>query len=201
MSEESTILPAALRTGLLCDTEILDLCKHQAMISPCVSEQVRKDCISYGISSYGYDIRVAGRFKIFTNIHTGIIDPKDFDDSIFIEVNKKKGEACIIPPNSFVLAESMETFRIPNDILGICTGKSTLARCGLSVPMTPLEPGWEGVLTIEVSNTTPLPSKIYAEEGIAQILFIRGASPCAVSYADKKGKYQHQKGLTLPRIA
>ncbi len=201
MSEDSTNLTTVLKTGLLCDTEIIELCKSQKMVSPFVDHQVRKDCISYGVSSYGYDIRVAGHFKIFTNTHSGVIDPKNFDDSIFVEVDKKVGEDCIIPPNSFVLAESIETFRIPNDILGLCTGKSTLARCGLSVPMTPLEPGWEGILTIEVSNTTPLPAKIYAGEGIAQILFIRGASPCATSYADKGGKYQHQEGLTLPRIA
>lgn len=187
-------------TGLLCDWEIISLCEEEHMITPFVNKQVGEKCISYGVSSYGYDIRVAQHFKIFTNIHTGVIDPKNFDDSIFVEVDKEPGEACIIPPNSFVLAESVETFRIPSDILGICTGKSTLARCGLAVPMTPLEPGWEGVLTIEVSNTTPLPAKIYAGEGIAQILFFRGASQCATSYADKKGKYQHQEGLTLPKV-
>lgn len=191
-----------LLSGLLSDKEIIKLCEEQGLVRPFEVEQVSNGCVSYGVSSYGYDIRVGTHFKIMGPQLGGnkIIDPKNFDDSVFVEIHKEKGEACHIPPNSFALAESIETFRIPNDILGICMGKSTLARCGLSVPITPLEPGWEGILTIEVSNTTPLPAKIYAGEGIAQILFIRGAQKCSVSYADKKGKYQHQKGLTLPRI-
>jgi len=153
--------------------------------------------VSDGLSSYGYDIRVADEFKIFTNINHTIVDPKDFDPRSFVDF---KGEQCIIPPNSFALARTVEYFRIPRDVIVCCIGKSTYARCGIIVNVTPLEPEWEGIVTLEVSNTTPLPARIYAGEGIAQFLFFEGDEPCETSYADKKGKYQAQQGLTLPRL-
>lgn len=169
----------------------------KGMIEPFSEDQVREGVISFGVSSYGYDMRIADEFKIFTNINNTIVDPKNFDPKSFVDF---KGEVCIIPPNSFALGYSVEYFRIPRDVLVICLGKSTYARCGIVVNVTPLEPEWEGHVTIEVSNTTPLPAKIYANEGIAQLLFLGGEEICQVSYADKAGKYQAQRGITLPRI-
>ena len=170
----------------------------KGMIEPFVEEQISKGVISYGLSSYGYDIRVANEFRIFTNVNATIVDPKHFDPKSLVEV---KGDHCIIPPNSFCLARSVEYFRIPRDVLAICLGKSTLARCGIIVNITPLEPEWEGYITIEISNTSPLPAKIYAGEGIAQVIFLKAEEPCEVSYADKRGKYQKQtQGIVLPRV-
>jgi dCTP deaminase len=167
------------------------------MIEPFEDRQVRAGVISYGLSSYGYDIRVADEFKVFTNINSTVVDPKNFDARSFVDV---KADVCIIPPNSFALAKTVEYFRIPRDVLTVCVGKSTYARCGLIVNVTPFEPEWEGYVTLEISNTTPLPAKVYANEGISQVLFFQGDEPCEVSYADKKGKYQKQQGLTLPRM-
>jgi len=167
------------------------------MIEPFVETQKREGVISYGLSSYGYDARVADEFKIFTNVHSAVIDPKDFSAESFVD---RKTDVCVIPPNSFALARTIEYFRIPRDVLVICLGKSTYARCGIIVNVTPLEPEWEGQVTIEISNTTPLPAKIHANEGICQFLFLRGESPCETSYADKAGKYMHQRGVALPRL-
>ena len=169
----------------------------KGMIKPFVNKQVRKGKISYGLSSYGYDARVSNEFKIFTNVNSEIVDPKNFKSSNFITKNSSE---CIIPPNSFVLARTVEYFKIPKNVLVICLGKSTYARCGIIVNVTPLEPGWEGHVTLEFSNTTPLPAKIYANEGVAQFVFIKGNEDPAVSYADRNGKYQGQKGVTLPKI-
>jgi len=169
----------------------------EGMISPFEESQVRNDVISYGVSSYGYDLRVGDEYKIFTNINNVIVDPKKFEPKSFIDF---KGEYCIIPPNSFALAKSVEYFKIPRNILTICLGKSTYARCGIIVNVTPFEPEWEGIVTIEISNTTPLPAKIYSNEGIAQVLFFEADEECEVSYADKKGKYQSQVGITLPKL-
>lgn len=169
----------------------------RGMIEP-FSESLKKEgCISYGVSSYGYDVRVGDEFKIFTNINNTVVDPKAFDTKSFVDF---KGSVCIIPPNSFVLASSFEYFRIPRDVLVICLGKSTYARCGLVVNVTPLEPEWEGHITMEISNTTPLPAKVYANEGIAQLVFIQASEICEISYKDRAGKYQAQKGITLPRL-
>jgi dCTP deaminase len=170
--------------------------EHQ-IIEPFVDEQMREGVISYGVSSYGYDIRVADEFKVFTNIYNTVVDPKSFDPRSFVDM---KADVCIIPPNSFALARTIEYFRIPRDVLTVCLGKSTYARCGIIVNVTPFEPEWEGHVTIEISNTTPLPAKIYANEGIAQVLFFQSDEPCEVSYRDKKGKYQAQTGVTLPKI-
>ena len=173
------------------------------MIEPFVEAQVRqadaqgRRVISYGVSSYGYDMRVAPEFKIFSNALSAIVDPKDFDPKCFVEY---EGEVCIVPPNSFALARSVEYFRIPREVLTICVGKSTYARCGIITNVTPFEPEWEGHVTPEISNTTPLPAKIYANEGIAQVLFFESDEPCEVSYRDKAGKYQKQRGITLPRL-
>ncbi len=169
----------------------------KGMITPFAEEQVREGVISYGISSYGYDMRIADEFKIFTNINSTVVDPKRFDPNSFVDF---KGEVCVIPPNSFALASSVEYFRIPRDTIVICLGKSTYARCGIVVNVTPLEPEWEGHVTIEISNTTPLPARIYANEGIAQLIFLGAEEVCRSSYADKTGKYQAQKGITLPKI-
>ncbi len=170
--------------------------QHQ-MIVPFEERQVRKGVISYGLSSYGYDIRVANEFKIFTNVNSTIVDPKNFDEQSFVDF---KGEVCIVPPNSFALARTVEYFKIPRNVLTICLGKSTYARCGVIVNVTPFEPEWEGFATLEISNTTPLPAKIYANEGIAQVVFFESDEPCEISYADKKGKYQAQQDITLPKI-
>ena len=167
------------------------------MIEPFVENQVRNGVVSYGLSSYGYDIRVADEFKVFTNINTTVIDPKSFDPRSFVDL---KAPVCIVPPNSFALARTVEYFRIPRDVLTICLGKSTYARCGIIVNVTPFEPEWEGTATLEISNTTPLPARIYANEGIAQVLFFQSDEPCTTSYADKKGKYQAQQVVTLPKI-
>jgi dCTP deaminase len=167
------------------------------MISPFNEKQVRDGVISYGLSSYGYDLRVADEFKIFTNVNSTTVDPKHFDERSFVSL---QSECCIVPPNSFALARSVEYFKIPRDVLTICVGKSTYARCGIIVNVTPFEPEWEGFVTLEISNSTPLPAKIYANEGLCQILFFQSDEPCETSYADKKGKYQGQKGIVLPKL-
>jgi dCTP deaminase len=179
------------------DSWIRRMALERRMIEPFEEKQVRDGVISYGLSSYGYDIRIADEFKIFTNINSSVVDPKRFDPKSFVDF---KGEVCIIPPNSFALARTVEYFRIPRNVITICLGKSTYARCGIIVNVTPFEPEWEGIVTLEVSNTTPLPAKIYAGEGIAQVLFFESDEVCETSYADKKGKYQAQKTLTLPKI-
>ena len=182
------------------DNWIRRMAQSHAMIEPFEPEQVRtvndQKVISYGTSSYGYDVRCADEFKIFTNINSAIVDPKRFDASSFVDV---RGSVCIIPPNSFALARTVEYFRIPRSVLTICLGKSTYARCGIIVNVTPLEPEWEGHVTLEFSNTTPLPAKIYANEGVAQMLFFESEEVCATSYADREGKYQGQRGVTLPK--
>jgi dCTP deaminase len=179
------------------DRWITRMAREHQMIEPFVDDQVRQGVISYGVSSYGYDVRVGDDFKVFTNVYNTVVDPKNFDSKSFVDI---KADVCIIPPNSFALASTIEYFRIPRDILTVCLGKSTYARCGIIVNVTPFEPEWEGHVTIEISNTTPLPAKIYANEGIAQVLFFQGDEPCARSYKDKKGKYQAQRGVTLPRL-
>jgi len=167
------------------------------MIEPFSEKQVREGVISYGLSSYGYDLRVSNEFKIFTNVNSAIIDPKNFDEKSFVSV---EADTIIVPPNSFALARSIEYFRIPRDVLTICVGKSTYARCGIIVNVTPFEPEWEGYVTLEISNTTPLPARIYANEGLCQILFFQSDEVCEVSYGDRKGKYQGQHGITLPKL-
>ena len=179
------------------DAWIKRMASEHGMIEPFVEGQVREGVVSYGVSSYGYDIRVADEFKVFTNINTTLIAPKSFDPRSFVDL---KAPVCIVPPNSFALARTVEYFRIPRDVLTVCLGKSTYARCGIIVNVTPFEPEWEGTATLEISNTTPLPAKIYANEGIAQVLFFQSDEPCLTSYADKKGKYQAQKLVTLPKI-
>jgi len=179
------------------DKWIIKMAESHEMISPFESKQVRGNSISYGVSSYGYDARVADEFKIFTNVNSEVVDPKNFKSTNFISKNSKE---CIIPPNSFCLATTVEYFKIPKDILVICLGKSTYARCGIIVNVTPLEPGWEGHVTLEFSNTTPLPAKIYANEGVAQFIFLKGSEVPGVTYADRKGKYMGQKGVTLPKV-
>ena len=179
------------------DRWIRKMALEQGMINPFSEKQVREGVISYGLSSYGYDLRVADEFKIFTNVNSTTVDPKKFDERSFVNITS---DVCIVPPNSFALARSVEYFKIPRSILTICVGKSTYARCGIIVNVTPFEPEWEGHVTIEISNTTPLPAKIYANEGIAQVLFFQSDEPCERSYKDKKGKYQAQRGVTLPRI-
>jgi dCTP deaminase len=183
--------------GIKADSWIRKMAQEQRMIEPFVENQVREGVVSYGLSSYGYDIRVADEFKIFTNVFSAIVDPKKFDERSMIDF---KGDVCVIPPNSFALARTIEYFRIPRSILTICVGKSTYARCGIIVNVTPFEPEWEGFVTLEISNTTPLPAKIYANEGIAQVLFFDGEDVCEISYADRKGKYQHQQSILLPRL-
>ncbi|MBI5935381.1 MAG: dCTP deaminase [Chloroflexi bacterium] len=183
--------------GLKPDHWIRKMALEHKMIEPFVEGQVRDRVISYGVSSYGYDIRVANEFMIFTNVHSAIVDPKNFDPKSMFEF---KGDVCIIPPNSFALARTVEYFRIPRSVLTVCLGKSTYARCGLIVNVTPFEPEWRGYVTLEISNTTPLPAKIYANEGIAQVLFFEADEVCEVSYADKKGKYQNQKSIVLPKL-
>ena len=179
------------------DKWIKKMAINHKMIEPFEDKQIRGNSISYGVSSYGYDARVGNEFKIFTNVNTEIVDPKNFKPTSFVT---KKSTECIIPPNSFVLASTVEYFRIPNDVLVICLGKSTYARCGIIVNVTPLEPGWEGHVTLEFSNTTPLPAKIYANEGVAQFVFIRGNEKPEITYAKRKGKYMKQKGVTLPKV-
>jgi dCTP deaminase len=179
------------------DRWIRKMATEHDMINPFSEKQVREGVISFGLSSYGYDLRVADEFKIFTNVNSTIVDPKKFDERSFVSV---ESDVCIVPPNSFALARSVEYFKIPRDVLTICVGKSTYARCGIIVNVTPLEPEWEGTVTLEFSNTTPLPAKIYADEGACQFLFLKGESQCEVSYADRKGKYMNQRGVTLPRV-
>ncbi|HJQ58091.1 MAG TPA: dCTP deaminase [Vineibacter sp.] len=183
--------------AIMSDRWIRKMALEQGMIEPYVDAQKRDGVISYGVSSYGYDARVGGQFKIFTNVDSAVVDPKNFTANSFVD---RQTEVCIIPPNSFALASTVEYFRIPRDVLVICVGKSTYARCGIIVNVTPLEPEWEGHVTLEFSNTTPLPAKVYANEGACQFLFLRGDEPCEVSYRDKAGKYQGQRGVTLPRI-
>ena len=179
------------------DRWIKKMALEHGMISPFEASQVRKGVVSYGVSSYGYDIRVADEFKIFTNINSTLIDPKDFDPKSFVDL---KADVCIVPPNSFALARTVEYFKIPRNVITLCLGKSTYARCGIIVNVTPFEPEWEGIVTLEVSNTTPLPAKIYANEGIAQVLFFESDEPCETSYKDRAGKYQKQVGITLPKL-
>ncbi len=183
--------------GLKPDHWIRKMALEQRMIEPFVEGQVRDGVISYGLSSYGYDIRVADEFKIFTNVFSAVVDPKNFDPKSMVDY---RGEVCVIPPNSFALARTVEYFRIPRNVLTVCVGKSTYARCGIIVNVTPFEPEWEGYVTLEISNTTPLPARIYANEGIAQVLFFEADEVCQVSYADKKGKYQQQKTIVLPKL-
>ena len=182
---------------ILSDRWIRRMAQEKGMIEPFVDAQKREGVISYGLSSYGYDARVGNDFKIFTNVNSAVVDPKNFDQQSFVDRNT---DVCVIPPNSFALARTVEYFRIPRDVLVICVGKSTYARCGIIVNVTPLEPEWEGHVTLEFSNTTPLPAKIYANEGACQFLFLQGNEPCEVSYRDKAGKYQGQRGVTLPKI-
>ena len=182
--------------AIMSDRWIRRMAKEQGMIEPFVEAQKRDGTISYGLSSYGYDARVAEDFKIFTNVNSVTVDPKAFSDDGFVD---RKSDVCVIPPNSFVLARTVEYFRIPRNVLTICLGKSTYARCGIIVNVTPLEPEWEGHVTLEFSNTTPLPAKIYANEGVAQMLFLESDEVCETSYKDRGGKYQGQKGVTLPK--
>lgn len=182
--------------GIMPDTWIREQAK-QGMIAPFEERMKREGIISYGLSSYGYDCRVSDEFMIFTNVDNAVVDPKNFSPASFVT---RKTDICIIPPNSFVLARTVETFKVPRDVLVVCLGKSTYARCGLIVNVTPLEPEWQGQVTLEISNTTPLPAKVYANEGIAQFLFFKGDTICEVSYADRAGKYMDQKGVTLPRM-
>jgi dCTP deaminase len=179
------------------DRWIKRMALEHGMIEPFEDRQVREGIVSFGLSSYGYDIRVADEFKIFTNINNTVVDPKNFDPRSFVDM---RTDICIVPPNSFALARTIEYFRIPRDVLTVCLGKSTYARCGIIVNVTPFEPEWEGFVTLEISNTTPLPAKIYANEGIAQVLFFRGEEEPEISYKDKGGKYQSQVGVTLPKI-
>ncbi len=183
--------------SLKSDTWIRRMALEHEMISPFAERQVREGCISYGLSSYGYDLRVSDEFKIFTNVNTTIVDPKNFDERSFVTIHS---DCAVIPPNSFALARSVEYFRIPRDVLTICVGKSTYARCGIIVNVTPFEPEWEGFVTLEISNTTPLPAKIYANEGLCQIVFFQSDEPCEISYKDRKGKYQAQTGIVLPKL-
>jgi len=183
--------------GLKPDHWITKMATEHKMIEPFAPGQVREGVVSYGVSSYGYDIRVADEFKIFTNVYSAIVDPKHFDSRSMVDY---KGNVCVIPPNSFALARTVEYLRIPRGVLTICLGKSTYARCGIIVNVTPFEPEWHGYVTLEISNTTPLPAKIYANEGIAQVLFFEADEECQVSYADKKGKYQNQQSIELPKL-
>ena len=191
--------------GVQPDSWIRRMALERGMIEPFAERQVRQreggtgdnTLISYGVSSYGYDLRVSDEFKVFTNVFNTVVDPKHFDEKSFVDLQT---DVCIVPPNSFALARSVEYFRIPRDILTVCLGKSTYARCGIIVNVTPFEPEWEGHVTLEISNTTPLPAKIYANEGLAQVIFLQAATPCEVSYADRKGKYQGQRGITTPRL-
>lgn len=183
--------------GLKADHWIKKMALTTHMIEPFEEGQIREGVISYGTSSYGYDIRVADEYKIFTNIYSAVVDPKHFDSRSMVDF---KGDICVIPPNSFALARTVEYFRIPRNVMTICLGKSTYTRCGIIVNVTPFEPEWEGFVTLEISNTTPLPARIYSNEGIAQVLFFEGDEPCDISYADKKGKYQKQQSIALPKL-
>jgi dCTP deaminase len=187
--------------GIKSDSWIKRMAQKEGMIEPFCAQQVKQaesghKVISYGLSSYGYDLRVSNEFKVFTNVFNTMVDPKAFDEKSFVDIET---DICIVPPNSFALARSVDYFRIPRDVLTICLGKSTYARCGIIVNVTPLEPEWEGHVTLEISNTTPLPARIYAQEGLAQVLFIGGDETCEISYADRAGKYMHQRGITIPK--
>lgn len=196
--DQTEIVPAeAAMPGIMPDHWIREMAQNHGMIEPFVEAQKREGNISYGLSSYGYDSRCSDEFMIFTNVDNAVVDPKNFSNQSFVE---RKTDVCVIPPNSFVLTRTVEYFRIPKDVLVVCLGKSTYARCGLIVNVTPLEPGWEGHVTLEISNTTPLPAKVYANEGVAQFLFFKGSSPCEVAYSDREGKYMKQRGVTLPRL-
>jgi dCTP deaminase len=179
------------------DRWIREMAQTRQMIDPFCEKQMREGVISYGLSSYGYDLRVADEFKIFTNVNSAVVDPKKFDERSFVSI---RADSIMVPPNSFALARSVEYFKIPRDVLTLCVGKSTYARCGIIVNVTPFEPEWEGFVTLEISNSTPLPAKIYANEGLCQILFFQGDEPCQVSYKDKHGKYQNQTGIVLPKL-
>lgn len=183
--------------GIKADRWIREMAQTKGMIEPFEEKLVSKGKISYGLSSYGYDLRVSNKFKIFTNVNNTIVDPKAFDENSFLDF---EGDVCTVPPNSFALASSVEYFKIPENVIAICLGKSTYARCGIIVNVTPFEPGWEGYVTLEISNTTPLPCRIYANEGLCQVLFFEGDEPCETTYASRSGKYQAQKGIVLPRI-
>ena len=183
--------------SVLSDRWIKKMAMEQGMIKPFISEQTRGKVISYGLSSFGYDARVSDEFKVFTNVNNALVDPKNFSEASFIE---RKADSCIIPPNSFVLARTVEYFKIPRDVLVICLGKSTYARCGIIVNVTPLEPEWEGHVTLEFSNTTPLPARVYANEGACQFLFLKGDIACDISYLERSGKYMGQRGVTLPKL-
>jgi dCTP deaminase len=183
--------------GLKPDHWIRKMAQEHGMIEPFSDSLKREGVISYGLSSYGYDLRITDEFKVFTNVYNAVVDPKAFDDRSFVHI---QANCCLVPPNSFALARSIEYFRIPRDVLTLCVGKSTYARCGIIVNVTPFEPEWEGHVTLEISNTTPLPAKIYAGEGLAQVLFLAANEPCETSYADRGGKYQAQRGITVPRI-
>lgn len=183
--------------ALLSDKWIREKSKEKKMIEPFIEGQVREGVVSYGLSSYGYDLRVANEFKVFTNVYNTVVDPKNFNEDSFVDIN---ADTCIIPPNSFALARSVEYFRIPRNVLTICLGKSTYARCGIIVNVTPFEPEWEGHVTLEISNTTPLPAKVYAGEGLAQVLFFEAKEECEISYKDRKGKYMSQTNVTYPMV-
>ncbi len=195
MGADKNEAPPAM--AIMPDHWIRRMALERGMIEPFVDRQQREGRISFGLSSYGYDARLAPEFKIFTNVDNALVDPKAFSAQSFVE---REGPSCVVPPNSFALARTIEYFRIPRDILVICLGKSTYARCGIIVNVTPLEPEWEGHVTLEISNTTPLPARVYAQEGICQFLFLKGESPPEVSYADRGGKYMRQRGVTLPRL-
>lgn len=186
-----------MKMGLKPDHWIRKMALEHKMIEPFVDKQMRSGVISYGVSSYGYDVRVANEFKIFTNVFSATVDPKNFASNSMVDF---VGDVCIVPPNSFALARTVEYFRIPRNVLTVCLGKSTYARCGIIVNVTPFEPEWEGFVTLEISNTTPLPAKIYANEGLAQVLFFEADEECEISYADKKGKYQGQQSIVLPKL-
>lgn len=184
--------------ALKSDKWIRRMALERGMIAPFEDRQVAKGVVSFGLSSYGYDLRIADEFKIFTNVRSSVIDPKEFDERSFVDF---RGPVCVVPPNSFVLGRTVEYLRIPRNVLTICLGKSTYARCGIIVNVTPFEPEWEGHATLEISNTTPLPARVYANEGIAQVIFLESDEPCEMSYADKKGKYQKQLGVTPPKVS
>lgn len=197
MSVTSALANKAIGMSIKSDRWIRKMALEQEMITPFTEKQIRQGVISYGLSSYGYDLRVADEFKIFTNVNSAVVDPKAFDERSFVTV---QADSIMVPPNSFALARSVEYFKIPRDVLTVCLGKSTYARCGIIVNVTPFEPEWEGFVTLEISNTTPLPAKIYANEGLCQVLFFQSDEPCETSYKDKNGKYQGQTGIVVPRL-
>jgi dCTP deaminase len=197
MSISTAVVRKGIGMSIKSDRWIREMAHEHDMINPFCEKQMRQGVISYGLSSYGYDLRVADEFKVFTNVNSAIVDPKQFDERSFVSI---QAESIMVPPNSFALARSVEYFKIPRDVLTICVGKSTYARCGIIVNVTPFEPEWEGFVTLEISNTTPLPAKIYANEGLCQILFFQSDETCEISYKDKNGKYQAQTGIVLPKL-